>query len=258
MGHWYTTKGKPKHKIHGRDTTLRDARKLNLFPSVTTVLNVQSKPGLDWYKQKKLLDACAALSEAGLSIDKNRPAAIKLAKEDAELAAKKGTQIHNILEDFINGEEVPTDCLEMCQSVIEHINEHYGEIVQAEASFCNTAYGYGGCVDVKGITPKGREFIIDFKTKDFKSDADVKKFVYDSHVMQLAAYAKSVCDHPDSARVGNVFISTNAEDFGYVLDYAWTASDYARGWEMFKSLLEFWQLEKKYGVVWDEFQELGL
>ncbi len=50
-GHWYTIDGKPKYTIVGkngkeRNTTLRDARKLNLVPSVTTILDVAAKPGL--------------------------------------------------------------------------------------------------------------------------------------------------------------------------------------------------------------------
>ena len=50
-GHWYTLEGKPLYTLVGkngkeRNTNLRDARKLNLVPSVTTILDVAAKPGL--------------------------------------------------------------------------------------------------------------------------------------------------------------------------------------------------------------------
>src|SRR5579872_2300957 len=61
-GHWYTADGKPMHTIIGKNgkeraTTLRDARKLNLFPSVTTILAVQDKPMLTQWLLNELLYA---------------------------------------------------------------------------------------------------------------------------------------------------------------------------------------------------------
>ena len=44
-GHWYTRTGAPMYTVKGangkeRNTTLRDARKYDLVPLVTTILNV--------------------------------------------------------------------------------------------------------------------------------------------------------------------------------------------------------------------------
>ena len=54
-GHWYTQEGEPMYTIVGangkeRNTTLRDAKKDNLVPSVTTVLSLVAKPGLENWK----------------------------------------------------------------------------------------------------------------------------------------------------------------------------------------------------------------
>ena len=51
-GHWYQADGTPAYEIVGangkmRPTTLRDARKLNLYPSVTTIIRLMDAPGLD-------------------------------------------------------------------------------------------------------------------------------------------------------------------------------------------------------------------
>ena len=50
-GHWYDHKGNAKYTLIGkngkeRNTTLRDARKLILVPSVTGILGIAAKPGL--------------------------------------------------------------------------------------------------------------------------------------------------------------------------------------------------------------------
>ncbi len=63
MGHWYGESGKPQYTVIGangkeRDTTLRDARKLGLVPSVTTIIAGADKPALVMYRERQLLDAC--------------------------------------------------------------------------------------------------------------------------------------------------------------------------------------------------------
>ena len=46
-GHWYTKDGAPAYTVEGktgvRNTTLRDARKLGLIPSVTTIISIMEK-----------------------------------------------------------------------------------------------------------------------------------------------------------------------------------------------------------------------
>ena len=53
--HWYDKAGQPRYTVIGangneRPTTLRDARKDGLVPSVTTVMSVAAKPGLEAWK----------------------------------------------------------------------------------------------------------------------------------------------------------------------------------------------------------------
>ena len=55
-GHWYTKDGTPAYTTMGktgeRNTTLRDARKLGLLPSVTTIIGQLSKTGLNTWLQQ--------------------------------------------------------------------------------------------------------------------------------------------------------------------------------------------------------------
>jgi hypothetical protein len=59
-GHWYTQEGEPMYTIIGangkeRNTTLRDAKKEGLVPSVTTIMGVVAKPALETWKQNNYL-----------------------------------------------------------------------------------------------------------------------------------------------------------------------------------------------------------
>ena len=58
--HWYGKDGSPQYTVKAKDgsdrpTTLRDARKLDLVPSVTTILKVAAKPGLEAWKLEQML-----------------------------------------------------------------------------------------------------------------------------------------------------------------------------------------------------------
>src|SRR5512136_668210 len=61
--HWYRRDGEPLHSVPSakgepRPTTLRDARKLGLLPSVTNVLGVINKPELvEWKMTQAVLAA---------------------------------------------------------------------------------------------------------------------------------------------------------------------------------------------------------
>ena len=65
--HWYLQDGRPFHEIANasgtgnRAVTLRDARKVLAFPSVTNVLGVLAKPGLDAWKIEQGIMAALTL-----------------------------------------------------------------------------------------------------------------------------------------------------------------------------------------------------
>jgi hypothetical protein len=67
-GHWYDKEGNPAYTIIGangaeRNTTLRDARKLNLVPSVTTILGIAAKPALENWKIDQAVLAATTLEQ---------------------------------------------------------------------------------------------------------------------------------------------------------------------------------------------------
>ena len=68
-GHWYEMDGTPRYRIVGkngkeRNTTLADARKLDLLPSVTTIMKEAAKPGLERWKGDQLLLSALTLTRS--------------------------------------------------------------------------------------------------------------------------------------------------------------------------------------------------
>lgn len=218
-----------------RPTTLRDARKYDLVPSVTTILRCAAAPGLDVWKRQNLLMAAATLPRVeGESADDWMKRVGKDADQQAADARELGTEIHGDIERYCAGE--PVTHVETCRAVMRMVDLHYpGEDWQPERSFASEL-GFGGKIDLSSSN-----VVIDFKTSAFGPDD--KKDGYDEHLMQLAAYAAGLgIERP---RCANIFVSTTHEGLCKLVE--WTEADLARGLKMFMALLLFWQA--KNGVM---------
>lgn len=234
--HWYSRDGESKYEIVGangefRATTLRDAKKLGLVPSVTTINAILSRPGLDKWKMDKLLDA--AFTNRALKLTKERWSAVvrSRANEESSAAMKRGTQLHDHLEQFfkcnkIQEEEFIIPAIKMVNAI--NTNNNW----RAEDSFAHPS-GFGGKIDLH--SKEGDGFIIDFKTKAF---TEIKEMAYDEHAMQLAAY--SIGLNLPKARCFNLFISTTKP--GLLHLHEWKKGDIERAGKMFNHLLELWKL----------------
>ena len=103
-GHWYDREGNPRYTIIGangkeRPTTLRDGRKLNLFPSYTKIAGVENKPALNVWKENQIALAAITLPRIEGETDDDFLVRVKEdAKEQSRKAADRGTQIHTAIE----------------------------------------------------------------------------------------------------------------------------------------------------------------
>lgn len=239
--HWYSRDGAPTYTVLGnngkeRPTTLRDARKLNLVPSVTTILNVAAKPALTQWMQRQVLMAALTLPKiADETEDQYIDRIISDSKEQGRAAADDGTKIHESIQSFYEGKsyiQAHEPHVESCRAALK---EKFGHREwTCEMPFAHEL-GFGGKVDMHC-----EDIIVDIKTKEFGPDDDVKP--YDDHLMQLAAYSVGL-GKPD-ARCANVFVSRSHP--GTVVIHEWSAEDLKRGWAMFVALLEFWQLKNNH------------
>jgi hypothetical protein len=246
-GHWYSADGSPMYEIVGangklRATTLRDARKLGLYPSVTEIIKCAASPGLDIWKQQQVMMAALTLPR---KLDETEADFIKRvmqdSKEEARLAAEGGQRVHASIEMFYRGEErfISQEYFGAMRAFHLALMEWFGPLfldheLSAEQSFgCDL--GYGGKVDLHNSA-----LLVDIKTKDEVSD---KMELYDSHLMQMAAYRHGLGLGEDT-RCAIAFITRTAPWKVVIVEA--DPAELRRGWLVFKALLDFWQHSKGY------------
>ena len=250
--HWYKQDGGPQYTVKAKDgsdrpTTLRDARKMNLVPSVTTVLKIAAKPGLEAWKQEQMLLAALTLPRTPQETEQAFIARIVAdSKETGKQAAEAGTRIHESIEKWFEGKkEVEHKSIAQAveETIFNHFKTHPDQPWLVERSFADTM-GYGGKVDMYCVAdehaPTG--IVLDVKSKDFGPDDKVD--AYDEHLMQLSAYRHGL--GVPHARCANVFVSRSHH--GLVKVVEWSEADLVKGWEMFKCLLQFWKLKNDFGL----------
>ncbi len=248
QGHWYDKQGNavyevPRVKGGGmRPTTLADARKLGLVPSVTTILACAAKPGLEAWKAKQILEAALTLPRlADETLDDYATRIIEDSKAQGRKAAERGTELHAAIELYIQYKALPMEVEakwgQHCCKVQNTLKQYGIDILQgkSEHSFASTFWGYGGKLDTSFSDP---DIVIDYKTK---SDLTGKQLAWPEHCWQLSAYARGLDMH--KPRLINVFIGINDCE---VKIHEWNEEDADKGWRAFQALLSFWQITKNY------------
>ena len=240
--HWYTKQGKPMYKVPRakgdgmRATTLADARKLDLVPSVTMILGCAAKPGLEAWKARQILEAALTLPRLqGESLDDYATRVIEDSKAQGRKAAERGTDLHTAIEDFIRGQQSLL-WQAHCEKVAESLNQYGIDILQGkpEHSFASPL-GYGGKIDWHN-----EEIVMDFKTK---ANLSAKQLAWPEHCWQLAAYRAGLVEKYWPKRLLNIFIGVDDTD---VRIHEWTPEDADKGWEVFECLLNFWQITNNW------------
>jgi hypothetical protein len=240
--HWYRKDGAPQYTVtakngNERPTTLADAKKMDLLPSVTTIMNCAAKPGLEAWKLNQMLLAALTLPRADQEPEESYvQRIINDSREQARHAAQRGTDIHAVVESWYEGVMI-ADRLEYQMGVAEAVEKHFGRRNwETEKSF-GSKHGFGGKIDLH--TKDGDGIVIDFKTKEFSDPAKVE--AYDENAMQLSAYREGL--EMPYARCANVFISVTEP--GLVVVKEWEPEELDRAWKMFDSLKNYYYAKSK-------------
>ena len=228
-GHWYRKDGSPAYTIVGkngkeRDTTLRDARKLDLLPSVTSIIRCAAAPGLELWKAQQVL--MAALTTDRLPEETEADYISRIINDSQEQAAKareRGTWIHAVVQSGFENKPVAADDYIYYESAKKELDKHCGAVEwQCEQSFAVDRYG--GKKDLEG-----GGYLIDIKTTE-KDLADIK--TWPEHAMQLAAY-----DYDKKYMCGILYINVKtAESKLIFID----EKELDKGWKMFTALLDYY------------------
>jgi len=260
MGHYYerTASGvEPRHFVSMstrpgelRPTRITDVKKWwkegrVVKPSVTTVLDCLAKPALtNWIIDQNLKQAWAhgpELFQECEYLEDYQKEVKRLTEMEMDKAPQAGTDLHKLMQDFINGDMAPnTEDWAFCHDIYWEIecktefkNDDGASHYKTEVNFVSDL-GYGGQIDL--VIADG--WIIDYKTKQTADKFKPGKMVYDEHSMQLAAYRMGI-DLP-KARCANLFVCL--ED-GQIDFCEHKEADLEKGFELFKHCLAIWNIQ---------------
>lgn len=251
--HYYTLDGQACHTVPKKEgggtrpTTLADARKLNLVPSVTSIIQLLDKPALNaWKIEQSVLAVVTAKRNEGETDDafvKRVLQEEKQQEQEAQVARDKGTEIHDCIEGYFSGLEIPENLEEWVRPVLDRLLE-YGQKASAEIILIGD--DYGGMADLLQDCSEWWR-LWDFKCS--KNLPDPAKGAWMEHQLQLAAYAKAFKNKLERAGqvkpilVGNIYISTIEPGKFVAIEHDNWEETYSEG---FAPLVRHWQFVKRY------------
>jgi hypothetical protein len=258
--HWYSMDGKPAHDQPNkskpgefRPTTLRDARSQNLLPSVSSILAVMAKPGLNGWMKEQVAEAALEVAwRTAATASEFVDVVLQEAESRMTKARDLGTEIHGAIEryldevrklqtdpkyPFLKGYEYAhQECVQGAVAALKDLGV-WGQPFEVEKTFASPL-GYGGTVDfrIEGL-------IVDFKAVDSLE----KRLTYIDRCAQLCAYCipnMSPLSTLRQERLVNLFISTSEP--GKYLIHEWSTEDKEHGWNLFQACYELWVISNKY------------
>ncbi len=239
--HFYCAKtGEPRYKIpyangKGEKTpTLADAKRCGFVPSVTSVLQILDRPGLNRWQQEQMI--LAALTHPGLEGMTGREllsAVRKDAEAEAKAAADEGTRIHKAIEEWVSTGHITPYYKDHVNGFVDALHYHcdHTRNWQTEVHI-PTTYGYGGRADIFND-----HWLLDVKTKEFtQEDIDAGKVKgWPEQEVQLTAYNHALGGR---RKLANVLVSRTVP--GLVYWHTWPPEGYDAALRKWLATLEVW------------------
>ena len=245
-GHWYDAEGRSAHVILGkngkeRNTTVADARKMGLLPSVTSVQGILHKEQLvSWRIEQAIMSALTLPKEEGEDLGEYAKRVVKDSKEQTTKAADHGSAMHACMEDILLGRPVSRN--ETLAPYIKTFTEWAEKNVE-KTHWCEKSLvgaGYAGRCDayvkLRGIG----DAIIDLKNR--KINPKAIPFYENSDCPQLWAY-RSASENPKAACVSIVLASNDASK---LMTRVWDDDELYQAGIGFNALLKVWAWVKGY------------
>ncbi len=245
--HWYQRDGVPLHTVlsakgEPRPTTLRDARKLNLLPSVTNILGVIAKPELTaWLQEQAVMAALTLPRNPSETEDAFARRVVEDSQTTRDGAADFGTAFHAGAERIARTLEV--DTLNPAADWLRWYHIWYqgnaALLNWTEKVLVNPAIGYAGTADLFIEHAVHGPTLVDLKTMKVKPGA--KPAPYKSWCYQLAAYR-----HAMGQRVTCMNLIVNSNEASTPVEYVWNDAEMDAGLKAFEAAHKLWTIEKGY------------
>jgi len=254
--HFYTQEGEPAYKVKSADgkkmvkTTIVQARKKNLVPSVTTVMKIFAKDGVsEWLIniylkciQEKQITGC------GMELYAFKELLKKYTEHERTKGRDEGTEIHRVVEEYLKGGKIAeiTDNIKhqkIGMDVLAEIVKYSDKcmVFDCEGSHCNQKLGYGGAIDIRALTTD-EFFIFDVKTTSEKQFDKLCKKPYTDWLTQLCAYEGFFAQ--EHRKVSLIV----CRDTGRVGSYEWSDEKENKNyWNKWRYALEIYKINNKLG-----------
>jgi len=250
VSHWYDQQGVPVHRLptpngKTRPTTLRDARKLHLLPSVTNVLGLLAKPGLDrWKAHQVALAALRIPRDDGESDDQYVTRLVEGSYEVTDKAAGLGSRIHRALDGHWHGRDIPPDLVPYVEPTVATLRGFVRDVIATERVLINQAHGFGGTTDLVVTTLRGNRAVLDFKCRRTEKGRPVEW--YPEQLLQIAAYAATAFGEEDLPRVHGANILISSTEPGRVEVKHYLPDRLVEGFTTFSLICDLWRRLKEY------------
>ncbi len=246
--HWYNKKAEAchtqitktgKNKGKERNTTLADARRKHLFPSVSAYL---AEWAIDLVRYNVMHHLEAAYAQPPIGSERFEDWARHIGKTASEVMGrprKRGSILHGEVEDHFTSETgVIGPNYEYVRKCIDAIESHTSPVAHAEKVLVCAEHGYGGTADI--IYESGA--IDDIKTKDTAGGKEPS--VYLTYPMQMASYFYAHNGHTDFLPCRTLFVSRDEPDFLKIKE--WTPKELGEAWEAFQLCLGLYRYRTGY------------
>jgi hypothetical protein len=249
--HWYDVDGNPRHFVPNmskggtRPTTIKDAKKLGLFPSITSIIGILEKQQLkNWQFNQIALASIRAPKQPDETEEYYCQRIQDEAFAQVQDAADLGTRIHASIDAALEEpDKVDPEMVPYVQPAMDWLrNEAEIEPIEREVSLVSRQYGYAGTVDFVGWAKNRTPVVLDWKTRKTQPGKPVKPF--DGQMMQIAGYGFCYWGEDTPFFGANVVISTTEPGRVEILRY--TPAELKESMEAFKHLCCVWRHMKGY------------
>jgi hypothetical protein len=232
----------PSAKGEPRPTTLRDARKLGLLPSVTNILGVIAKPELTaWLQEQAVLAALTLPRLVGEGEGEFAQRVVADAQSARDTAASFGTAMHHGAERIAQTLEVdPADVLAPWLRLYrDWFQANCLRLVWTERTLARPDLGFAGTADLLMEHQKHGLTLVDLKTQGVKPGN--QPTAYKTWGYQIAAYRQAL-----GQPVACLNVIINSREPAEPVEHVWSEEEMERGWLAFAAARTLWTVEKNF------------
>lgn len=232
QNHWYKateTGFEPCYEVPKKSgtgmkrVTITEAREFHLLPSVTSILGILAKPGLQNWLFKQHILAAEKLPRKPEEIDEDYCERVMTEADSLSKKARDlGTEIHDQIGKLLHFEGCSAELYPYLKACHGWIQQEVTKIHRVESVVGNSSWGFAGRLDLACETKSYGKAIVDFKTQGVKKVKGIKTpAIYKEWPLQLCAYGKCQPFGPDVRNFNLINIVIDTSEPGPIFCHQW-------------------------------------